>query len=114
MTNHRNEMKTEIKEDLRGGKGPVHFTYLADIANEKNLSMFAEVSLAPGSSIGYHIHETNAEYYIILSGSGIVNDNGVETQVKTGDSIITKEGAGHSITNTGNVPLVFHAIIVNN
>ena len=114
MINHRNEMKTEIKEKLRSGNGQVHFTYLVDCSKEKNVTLLSELTLQPGSSIGYHSHDTNVEYYLILSGSGIVNDNGIDAPVKAGDTVITKDGASHSITNNGNEPLVFIAVIVNN
>jgi mannose-6-phosphate isomerase-like protein (cupin superfamily) len=112
MVIHRNEMKTEVKEKLRGGEGSASFVHLADCEKEKNIRMLAELTLQPGSSIGRHNHETETEYFIILSGSGTVNDNGMDVQVKTGDSIITGNGAFHSIANTGSVPLVFHAVIV--
>jgi mannose-6-phosphate isomerase-like protein (cupin superfamily) len=108
----RNEMKTEVKEKMRNGEGSVSFVHLVDCEKEKNIRMLAELTLRPGSSIGRHSHETETEYYIILSGSGTVNDNGRDVPVQAGDSIITGNGAFHGIANTGTVPLVFHAIIV--
>jgi mannose-6-phosphate isomerase-like protein (cupin superfamily) len=74
--------------------------------------MLAEVTLQPGCSIGTHSHENETEYYIILSGGGTVNDNGKEVSVQAGDAIVTGNGASHSISNTGTVPLVLHAVIV--
>lgn len=112
MVIHRNEMKTEVKERLKDGDGSTRFTYLLDGSTQKNARMFAELALDPGCSIGYHQHDSETEYYFILSGEGIVNDDGKEVQVKQGDSIITGNGASHSIKNTGSVPLVFHAVIV--
>ena len=105
-------MKTDVKEKMRGGEGKAEFVHLVDCDNEKNIRMLAELTLQPGSSIGNHSHENETEYYIILSGSGTVNDNGELVTVKAGDSIITGNGASHSISNTGDAPLVFHAIIV--
>lgn len=112
MVIHRREMKTEVKEKMRDGEGSTAFVHLVDCEQEKNVRMLAELTLRPGSSIGRHSHETETEYYIILSGSGLVNDNGAEIPVTAGDAIITGNGASHSIANTGSVPLVFHAIIV--
>jgi mannose-6-phosphate isomerase-like protein (cupin superfamily) len=112
MVIHRNEMKTEEKEKMRDGEGVTHFTYLLDGSKEKNARMFAEITLKPGCSIGYHKHDSETEYYFILSGSGEVDDNGKKVQVTKGDSIITGNGASHSIKNTGSDPLVFHAVIV--
>ncbi|MDR0400811.1 MAG: cupin domain-containing protein [Treponema sp.] len=105
-------MKKDTKEKLRDGEGVVHFTYLVDCEAEKNIRMLAEATLPPGASIGYHRHDNETEYYLILSGSGEVNDNGTVKPVKAGDAMITGNGASHSITNTGTAPLVFHAVIV--
>jgi len=112
MVIERNNMKAEIKEKLRGGEGDTKILHLVNCENEKNIRMLAEMTLQPGCSIGTHRHDSETEYFIILSGSGTVNDNGTEVQVKAGDSIITVSGESHSLSNTGNVPLVFHAIIV--
>ena len=112
MVIHRKDMKTEEMERMRGGEGVTSLTYLLDGSTQKNARMFAEVTLKPGSSIGYHPHDSETEYYFILSGTGIVNDDGKEVEVKQGDAIITGNGASHSMKNTGSVPLVFHAVIV--
>jgi mannose-6-phosphate isomerase-like protein (cupin superfamily) len=112
MVIQRKNMRTEVKEKMRGGDGSAAFVYLVECENEKNIRLLAELTLQPGCSIGNHCHEAETEYYIILSGSGMVNDNGAETPVQAGDTIITGNGASHSISNTGNVPLVFHAVIV--
>jgi len=112
MTIKRNQMKTEVREKMRGGEGSLEIVHLVDGENEKNVRLMAELTLQPGSSVGYHEHETETEYYIILSGSGTVNDNGIKTQVEAGDVIITGNGASHSIANTGDTPLVLHAIII--
>ena len=112
MVIHRDEMKCEVIEKMRGGEGSTGFTHLVDCEKEKNIRMLAELTLLPGSSIGKHSHDNETEYYIILVGNGTVDDNGTEVQVKPGDAIITGNGAFHSITNTGTVPLVFHAVIV--
>ena len=112
MVIHRNEMKTEIKEHLREGEGSVQMIHLVDGSTQKNARLFTEMTLNPGCSIGYHKHDSETEYFFILSGTGTVNDDGKEVQVKPGDSIITGNGAFHSIKNTGDVPLLFHAVIV--
>jgi len=112
MIIRRNEMKTEVKEKMRGGEGTAHITHLVSCDSEKNVRLLAELTLPPGASIGDHAHESEAEYYFILSGNGIVNDDGTDTPVQAGDTVVTKDGASHSIRNTGNVPLVLHAVIV--
>jgi mannose-6-phosphate isomerase-like protein (cupin superfamily) len=112
MIVRRNEMRTEAKEKMRDGEGITSITHLADYEKEKNVRMLAEIILPPGASIGNHQHDSETEYYFVLSGSGMVNDDGKDTPVKAGDTVITGGGASHSISNTGDVPLVFHAVIV--
>jgi len=111
MVIHRSEMKVEEKERMRDGDGITRLTHLVN-GDQKNARLFAEVTLEPGCSIGEHPHDSETEYYFILSGTGIVNDDGKEVEVKQGDSVVTGNGASHSIRNTGSVPLVFYAVIV--
>ena len=112
MIINRSEMKTESKEKMRDGNGIITITHLVNSEGEKNVHLIAEVILPPGASIGEHRHDAETEYYLILSGNGLVNDNGKEMEVKAGDTIITGGGASHSIANNGDVPLVFTAVIV--
>ena len=108
----KKDRKIETKEKMRNGEGSVQIAYMVDTEKEKNTRMLAEVTLNKGCSIGYHEHVNETEYYFIISGTGIVNDNGKEVTVKAGDSVITGNGASHSIKNSGSDPLVFHAVII--
>ena len=69
--------KIEINEFVAGGKGKV---ILRHILNEGELNgkcrMYAEVTLAPGCSIGEHPHHGETETYYILKGAGTYSDNG--------------------------------------
>jgi len=112
MIINRSGMKVENKEKMRDGNGITTITHLVNCENEKNVRLIAEITLPPGASIGEHRHDSETEYYLILSGTGLVNDNGKDIEVKAGDTIVTGGGASHSIANNGNVPLVFHAVIV--
>ncbi|MDR2538004.1 MAG: cupin domain-containing protein [Treponema sp.] len=112
MIIHRNEMRVEQKTNMRDGEGTVTLTHFLDESNEKNTRLLAEVTLPPGTSIGYHQHNRETEYFIIVSGIGAVNDNGTDAPIKAGDVIVTGNGASHSIRNTGTTPLVFHAVII--
>ncbi|MDR2419138.1 MAG: cupin domain-containing protein [Treponema sp.] len=112
MIIHRNEMRVEQKTNMRDGEGTVTLTHFLDESNEKNTRLLAEVALPPGTSIGYHQHDKETEYFIIVSGVGAVNDNGTDAPIKAGDVFVTGNGASHSIRNTGTVPLVLHAIII--
>jgi mannose-6-phosphate isomerase-like protein (cupin superfamily) len=108
----RKDMKREQKEKMRDGEGVASFTHLVDCENEKNIRLLSEINLLPGASIGYHQHNNETEYFLIVSGNGMVNDNGTEKPVSAGDAIVTGNGASHSIKNTGKELLVLHAVIV--
>jgi len=112
MTIHRGQMKTEVKEKLRGGAGSTGIAHCLDCEKVKHVTLFAEMTLQPGCSIGDHRHDNETEYYIIISGSGKVNDNGAEVTVNPGDVVVTVSGEHHGIENTGSVSLLFYAIIV--
>ncbi|MDR1904347.1 MAG: cupin domain-containing protein [Treponema sp.] len=114
MLYHRSELKTEEREKPRGGNGTASFLHLVEGkgAVQRNTRLFAEITLPPGASIGTHDHTEDTEFYVILEGMGVVNDNGTEKPVTRGDVMITGNGEFHSIANTGSSPLVFHALVV--
>ena len=70
-------MNTERMEAMCGGKGHV---LIKHILGEKELNgkcgLYAEVTLEPGCSLGYHEHHGESETYYILTGEGNYDDNG--------------------------------------
>jgi mannose-6-phosphate isomerase-like protein (cupin superfamily) len=106
-------MKVEMKEKLREGEGRASITHLVPAEMRRHCSFFAEVSLEPGASIGCHNHPQDVEYYIILRGTGTVNDNGTDASVKKGDVVVTGNGSFHSIKNTGPGTLDMIAVIMD-
>ena len=112
MVVRRPEMKIELKERMREGKGTATLIHYVDGATMKNARLLSEVTLPPGASIGEHRHDSETEYYMILSGTGTVIDEGKEKRVGPGDVVVTGDGASHSIINSGTVPLKFIAAII--
>jgi mannose-6-phosphate isomerase-like protein (cupin superfamily) len=115
MVFHREELAVERREKARGGEGTVQFTHFAEGKGkaQKNTNLLAEITLPPGASIGKHTHTGETEFFIIMEGAGVADDNGREVPVKKGDIMITASGESHSIANNGNVPLVLHAAIIS-
>ncbi len=108
-------MNREIVEHAAGGKGHLIKEHL--LTGEQLLGkneMYAKATLEPGCSLGYHVHERNAEAYYVLSGEGEYNDNGVIRTIKAGDVTYTPPGSGHSVENKGSEDLVFIALIIKN
>ena len=106
------EMNTEIKHLMRGGTGDIEIIHLAENNNLIKSRLLAKIIIPVGASIGEHNHVDETEYYIIETGKGLVTDNGVDIEVTKGDLVITRDGATHSIRNTGNSPLEMIAIII--
>ncbi|MDR2795260.1 MAG: cupin domain-containing protein [Spirochaetaceae bacterium] len=108
----RNQMTVEDKEKLRGGEGTARFTHLVPAETLGRAKLFSEIRLPPGAAIGYHRHDGETEYYVFVSGTGVVNDNGDECTVVPGDVTVTGSGCSHSLANNGNEDLVLHALII--
>lgn len=107
------DMNTEIKKEMRGGKGEARILHLAPPENLcSRARLFGQITLDPGCSIGYHEHHGESELFYILSGQGQFSDNGALHPVHPGDCAICPDGQGHAIENTGGVPLVFVALIL--
>lgn len=106
-------MTTERIENMCGGDGHV---IIKRLLSEKELNekcnLYAEVTLNPGCSLGYHEHHNESETYYIISGQGEYNDNGFCRAVQAGDVTFTPDGCGHGLRNTGLEDLVFMALII--
>ncbi|MBQ1546172.1 MAG: cupin domain-containing protein [Clostridia bacterium] len=69
--------------------------------------------LEPGSSIGYHKHETNSEIIYIVSGiADFLYDDTTERTLAGGCHYCPK-GHSHSMINNGDADLVFFAVVPN-
>jgi len=105
--------KIETRDAMRGGAGSIHIKHFVTSEQFKAKSrLCAELILPPGAGIGKHDHQGEDEVYIILSGSGIVTDNGEEKVVAAGDAILTGNGASHAIRNNGKKDLKMIAVIM--
>lgn len=106
-------MTTERIENMCGGDGHV---IIKRLLGEKELNgkcgLYAQVTLEPGCSLGYHEHHNESETYYIISGQGEYNDNGFPRAVSAGDVTFTPDGCGHGLRNTGLEDLVFMALII--
>ncbi|MBR2259649.1 MAG: cupin domain-containing protein [Blautia sp.] len=104
----------EYREKMRDGNGTVKLTGF--IAGPEELNgkgrLFSKITLEPGCSIGYHIHDKDAELFYILSGTASYNDNGEIVTVKAGDVTICPTGQGHGIANETEEVVELIAVIV--
>lgn len=113
MIRKRSDYKLDIREKMRGGDGTVKIEHiwLPETELKAKNRLFSILNLEPGSSIGYHIHENEEEVFVILKGTAEVDDDGSKKILNQGDSILTGNGAGHSIKNIGKENLEVLAVI---
>ena len=60
----------------------------------------AEATVPVGRPTERHYHRLSEEFYFILEGEGLMEINGEEHPVKSGDAILIPPGAWHQITAT--------------
>ena len=115
MIRRADECKVEYREHMRDGDGTVKLTSF--ISGPEELydkgRLFSKITLEPGCSIGFHIHETDSELFYFVRGTGEYSDNGEIRTVYPGDVAICPAGTGHSIANRGDETLDLVAVIVH-
>ena len=102
MIKRKSSYPIQKNENMRGGDGVVVIEHLLspDELYDKG-RLYAKVTLDAGCSIGYHVHEGEMESFYIVSGEAEASDNGEIVRLSAGDTILTKNGDGHSIKNVG-------------
>jgi len=115
MIRRSDDMMSETKANMRGGKGEIQMTHLFQRSEFKGKSrLCARLTLEPGCSIGYHEHVDEDEIYYILKGQAVFTDStAVSEQVlEPGDAAVTLSGESHAIRNDGTETLEILAIIL--
>jgi mannose-6-phosphate isomerase-like protein (cupin superfamily) len=113
MIARNGELQTELRERMRGGQGTVKLEHwFKPEAFGAKIRLCARMTIEPGGSIGSHTHEAEDELYLVLSGSGLIQERGEWVPIRAGDAILTGKGGSHGVENTGAEPLVIAAVIV--
>ena len=114
MIRKAEECQVEYRERMRDGEGTVQLTNFIVSPAELNDKgrLFSRITLKPGCSIGFHIHDKDAELFYILKGTAEYNDNGTLTTVRAGDVTICPAGQGHGIANQTEEVVELVAVIV--
>jgi uncharacterized cupin superfamily protein len=64
--------------------------------------------IPPGAAnFPYHAHGAQWEFYLIMSGEGVVRSPAGETPIKSGDSFMFPPGDAHQLINRGTEDLVY-------
>ena len=114
MIRTRAEQKVTVNENMRGGVGEVRLEALlsAEELYDKG-RLFSRVVVKPGCSIGYHTHENEMETYVVVSGGGEYDDDGIIKMIGAGDVTLTASGQGHGVKNVSDTDLVMFALILH-
>ncbi len=114
MIRRADECRVENKEHMRGGDGTVVITNCITDGKELNGKgrLFSRITLNPGCSIGFHVHEGESELFYIMKGTAEYNDQGKIVEVSAGDVTICPDGAGHGIANRTDEVVEVMAVIV--
>ena len=106
------DRKVEIRENMRGGAGRITFQhFFQQDEMTAGMRLCAQLVIPPGAGIGPHTHAEEDEVYIIIRGTGILDDGTTQTSVTAGDSILTGNGESHAIRNEGDENLELIAVI---
>ena len=107
------DCKKVYNEKMRGGNGTVQITNFATPEELNNKGrLFANITLNPGCSIGFHMHEGESELFYVMKGEAVYNDNGTEYPVSAGDVMLCPVGSGHAVANNGTEVVELCAVIV--
>ncbi len=107
-----NDFLNEVRENMRGGEGSAHLTFLLPGKDVTNLRLFSLITLDKGCSIGEHVHEGEAEVFYALCGSGTVVDDGTPRLLNQGDCHLCESGHTHALKNENDEPFVVLAAII--
>ena len=117
MHRHSGDYTIEYRDNMKGGTGRVRFEHIWKKNSHDEMKslcrQFSRMTLEPGTSVGLHSHSGEEEIYYILSGKAETDDNGVKRILLPGDSTLTRNGEGHSITAVGPEKLELIATIIS-
>jgi len=77
-----------------------------------NVRLCTKLTLPPGVSIGSHRHDSEDELFVVTRGKGLLDDGDTQTLVEAGDTMLTRSGESHAISNCGNEDLEIVALIM--
>lgn len=107
MVIRRESMGSFDTESCHGGEGRlVGIEALADYDRRgPGIRFVHDDTLAPGASIGEHLHEGDEEIYLVLEGRGTMLVDGAPHEIRPGDLCITRSGHTHGLVNSPDSPM---------
>jgi mannose-6-phosphate isomerase-like protein (cupin superfamily) len=99
------------KLNIRGGTGPAQGADYLEQSDMAGVLAAGRTILAPGSSIGEHVHPATEELYLILEGHGQGVLDGERFPVGPGDLFLCKAGHSHGLINDSDAPLTYFGLM---
>ena len=78
-----------------------------EILQESDAHKVKCIWVYPGKRLSYQRHERRAEHWFIVSGTALMTHNGVESTMRTGDTVDIAVGDLHRIENLGSDDVIF-------
>ncbi len=110
----RQEMKTELRPNMRGGEGVVTVEHI--LTGDELLGhgrLYAFTTVPVDATVGLHQHDDEQEFYLLLSGKGRYQHDDDFYDVGPGDLVSVDDHHKHGIVNTGDEPIVMLTMILN-
>lgn len=101
------------RTNVRGGEGTMEMhPLLSGDEMSGRMTLCARMVMPPHTSIGYHPHPDDVEYYCILKGSGVFRGaDGQPETVGAGDVCMIRKGESHGLENPFDAPLEMLAMV---
>ena len=112
MIKTKNEQSKDFSKNEQGNTAFTLFNLKEFEGVSDNLKQYSYVEIEKGQEVSYHVHNGDADYYYIVSGKGLYNDNGKEIEVGAGTITYTPSGEGHALKNVGEDKLCFIALVI--
>ncbi len=113
MIRRKSECRREIREHMRGGDGQAVITNLFEKEELLGRSrMLGTLTLEPGCSVGVHPHENEQEYFYVLKGNPIYQDDDRQIELQEGDVTVCEDGHSHGIANRSDETVIVLACIL--
>ncbi|QNM06508.1 cupin domain-containing protein [Qiania dongpingensis] len=113
MVRYKEKLISSPRPNMLGGEGTAMVTPLFEKGEYRgHARLMSVLTLEPGCTVGEHKHEGEEEFVYILSGNAIYYDNGVQKEMKAGDTAITISGQTHRIDNKGTESLKYLAMVL--
>lgn len=111
MIRRSREVAVEVKEGIRGGAGRAEareYLRAGDLGGVLGMSV---ITLAPGATIGEHVHPATEELYFVLAGAGTGVLDSEHFPVGPGDAFVVRAGHSHGLAAGPDEPLSFLAVL---